>query len=357
MSLLKRARKMVRRMVLGDTDLPQQCTVAMPDPQDEISVWLHGAGAPRDVTDAHAPACAAPFTIGIGVEDDPGESADLSLRFCERHGERRVLGEIGLRAAGIIRTNGGTNGHTLRLFQARSCRNHCLPWTRLWAHQLHQAYVQLRHGGDPDVRMDALGTRSMIVLFICPRPVVLVSAMHGECGNIFPMNLMGPIGRGYMAFALNSSRQAAPFVEQAGRAVFSNIPAEQTEVARQLRGNHRQKSVRWDQLPFETRPSALLGIPVPCFALRVREMEIEAVRQLGSHTLFVARVIHDECRSAGPQFTMIHGIYQARRLRMKQEQTANTISGVGPSCETSQCPLTLDVTPTCTSRDLSAVRA
>src|ERR1700728_1278653 len=115
MSLLKHAGKIVRRMVLGHTDLPQQCAVAMPDPQDEISVWLYGAGPPRHVTDAHGPGCASPFTIGIGLEDDPGESARLSLRFCERHGERRMLGEIGLRAAGIVRTN----GQTLRLFQAR----------------------------------------------------------------------------------------------------------------------------------------------------------------------------------------------------------------------------------------------
>jgi flavin reductase (DIM6/NTAB) family NADH-FMN oxidoreductase RutF len=184
----------------------------------------------------------------------------------------------------------------------------------MWAHQLLQMYFQWRRGGDTDVRMDALGTRSMMVFFICPRPVVLVSVMHGETGNIFPMNLMGPIGKDYMAFSLNSSRQAAPLVERAGCVVFSNVPSEQSEVARQLRGNHRQKSVRWDQLPFETKPSAALGIPVPCFALRVREMEVEAVRKLGSHTLFVARVIRDECRSAGPQFTMIHGIYQARRL-------------------------------------------
>jgi flavin reductase (DIM6/NTAB) family NADH-FMN oxidoreductase RutF len=249
------------------------------------------------------------FYDGIGLEDDPGDSAHLSLRLCERHGERAMLGEIGLRAAGIVRTN----GQTLRLFQARSCRNHCLPRKRLWAHQLLQLYFQWRRG-DTDVPMDALGTRSMMVLFICPRPVVLVSVIHGETGNIFPMNLMGPIGKGYMAFALNSSRQAAPFVEKAGCTVFSNIPSEQGEVARQLRGNHRQKSVRWDQVPFETKPSGSLGIPVPCFALRVREMEVEAVRKLGSHTLFVAR-------SACPQFTMIHGIYQARRLRMRQSQT------------------------------------
>ncbi len=316
MTLLKRARKSLRRMLLGDTDLPQQVTVAMPDPQDEISVWLHGAGAPRDVTDAHVPACAAPFTIGIGLEGDLEESAHLALRFCERQGERHVLGEIGLRAAGTIRTG----GPAVHLFEARSCRNRCLPPARLWAHRLHQALVQGRGGSDPDVRMSPLGTASMIVAFICPRPVVLVSAIDGQRGNIFPMNLLGAIGSGYMAFALNSARQAAPLVEQARRLVFSSIPIDKTEVARQLRGNHRQKSVRWDQLPFETIPSPALGVPVPRFALRLREMEVEAVRKLGSHTLFVARVINDERRAAGPQFTMIHGIYHARRLRREDSE-------------------------------------
>jgi flavin reductase (DIM6/NTAB) family NADH-FMN oxidoreductase RutF len=297
--------------MLGNTDFPQQCSVAFPDPQDEIGVWLHGAGPPRDVTEAHAPACALPFAVGIGLEEPPGARARLSLRFCERDGQRRMLGEIGLRHTGIVRTS----GPALYLFQARNCRNRCLPLTRLWAHQLFRAYFQSRGGGDPDLRMDPLGMRSMIVLFICPRPVVLVSVLNGDTGNIFPMNLLGQIGKGYMAFTLNSSRQAAPLVEKAGRAVFSNIPWEYSEVARLLSGNHRSKSVRWDELPFEIRPSASFAVPVPALALRVREMEVESVRNLGSHTLFVARVIHDEVCSTRPQFAMIHGIYQARRLR------------------------------------------
>jgi hypothetical protein len=42
-------------------------------------------------------------------------------------------------------------------------------------------------------------------------------------------------------------------------------------------------------------------------------MEIETVRRLGSHMLFVARVVRDERRSDGPQFFMIHGLYQCWR--------------------------------------------
>jgi hypothetical protein len=90
-------------------------------------------------------------------------------------------------------------------------------------------------------------------------------------------------------------------------------------VARQLGRNHRQQSVRWDQLPFETTLSAELRIPVPRFALRVRELQIEAVRKLGSHTLFIAHVIRDRLRAEVPEFFMVHGTYEARRRALQEE--------------------------------------
>jgi flavin reductase (DIM6/NTAB) family NADH-FMN oxidoreductase RutF len=127
------------------------------------------------------------------------------------------------------------------------------------------------------------------------------------------MNLMGPLGNGYFGFALNSRRRAASLVERAGRLALSSVPFDQALVSRQLGKNHRQEDVNWNELPFPVMPSAALGIPVPAFASRVREMEIEAARKLGSHTLFVARIIRDERWSDGPQFYMIHGLYEAWR--------------------------------------------
>jgi flavin reductase (DIM6/NTAB) family NADH-FMN oxidoreductase RutF len=154
-----------------------------------------------------------------------------------------------------------------------------------------------------------------MVFFICPRPVVLVSVAHGEKGNIFPMNLMGPLGNGYFAFALNSARQAAPLVERAGKLALSSLPIDQFAVARQLGKNHRREFVDWNQLSFETKKSTALALPVPRFALRIREMEVEAVRRLGSHTLFVARILGEEHWAEGAQCFMIHGIYKAWRQK------------------------------------------
>jgi hypothetical protein len=127
------------------------------------------------------------------------------------------------------------------------------------------------------------------------------------------MNLMGSFGNGYFGFGLNSRRLASSLVDRAGRIAISDIPVGEAHIARQLGKNHRREAVDWSELPFPVTLSTALGIPVPSFASRVREMEIEDVRKLGSHTLFVARIIRDERRTDSPQFFMIHGLYQAWR--------------------------------------------
>jgi flavin reductase (DIM6/NTAB) family NADH-FMN oxidoreductase RutF len=155
----------------------------------------------------------------------------------------------------------------------------------------------------------------MVVFFICPRPVVLVSVQHKDEGNVFPMNLMGPIGEGKFAFALNSTRHAAPIVVNARRAAISNVPLAEAVLAKGLGRNHLKTSIDLSKLPFESRPSHTFGFPVPDFAVRVRELEIESSQRLGSHTFFIARLVHDERFTAAQEFFYVHGIYQSWRVR------------------------------------------
>jgi len=131
------------------------------------------------------------------------------------------------------------------------------------------------------------------------------------------MNLMGPLGAGQFGFALNSSRAASAHIKRAGRLAISTVPVDKAPLVRQLGHNHkRPEGVRLNELPFDVQPSTKFGLPVPAFALRVREMEVTDVREPGSHTFFVARIVEDEQRAAGQQFFMVHGIYQARRQQI-----------------------------------------
>ena len=135
-----------------------------------------------------------------------------------------------------------------------------------------------------------------------------------KAGATYSDKVVGQITGGYFAFALNSLRMAAPLVERAGRVALSSIPLEFAEVVRPLGKNHRLEFANWDKLPFPLARSNAFGFPIPEFAPRIRELEIDVVRRLGSHTRFFGRVVHDERLRDEPQFCMIHGIYQSWRL-------------------------------------------
>ena len=311
MAIRRTARQVLKRIVLGPSNFPQQCVVGLSEPQSEVTVWLEGLGEPRDVTAHHLMACGAPFLIGIGFGTSektlPTRRSRLSLRFQECGGIQ-LLGQIELQYQSTVRVG---SCH-LCLFRIRNYSNYCLSKPRLWARYLQ--YARMRQGiHHSDVPITAREVHAMIVFYICPRPVVLASVAEGQTRNMFPMNLMGSIGNGYFGFSLNNSRAAAHVVERVGKLAISDVPAEHASTVCHLGPNHKRTSIAWNELSFDTRPSPDMGIPVPEFALRVREMQVEEAHPIGSHTLFIARVIREEKLADEPQFFVVHGIYQAWR--------------------------------------------
>jgi flavin reductase (DIM6/NTAB) family NADH-FMN oxidoreductase RutF len=156
--------------------------------------------------------------------------------------------------------------------------------------------------------------------------VALVSLIDEAGGNIFPMNIMGDLGDGYFAFALKDSRRAAHLVERTGRIAVSSLPLSQAPLAYQLAVNHTKESIAWDQLPFATKTSPTFNIPVPIFAQRVREMEIRKVYSIGSHTFFVAQIIQDEFFFKELELCVVHGFYQAWRLKNKRAELRSSLA-------------------------------
>jgi hypothetical protein len=230
MAMRRRNLAGIKKMLFGNTLIPQEFFLGMHDPQMEISVWVYGMGDPIDVTHHHSMACAAPFTLCIAFEENrkPCEKnlGQLSLKFCEQVGLKRTLGEIGLRQITII----PMIGIDLILFEAHSSANYCLPKIRLWIHYLFHAYLQRRSVDSSGIKMSFLEKRAAMVMFIRPHPVSLVSLISEAGGNIFPMNIMGDLGNGYFAFALKDSRLAAHLVEGVGHIALSGLPLSQASL-------------------------------------------------------------------------------------------------------------------------------
>jgi flavin reductase (DIM6/NTAB) family NADH-FMN oxidoreductase RutF len=315
MSITRQLGRSLSRILYGDTSIPQEFTIGLRQPQREVAVFLHGYGAPLDVTERHTMACCAPFMLGVSLDGTgnaaPQKSAEISLRFCEREGDRRVLGVIRLAPNTVI----SLSGSELILFDVLSSTNYCLPRLRLWAHYLPAAYSNWRRLKTFDVKMRSREIRASQVAFIRPHPLMLGSVNGKSGGNIFPMNLLGDLGYNYFAFALKDSRRPAHLVERLGTIAVSNVPLSLCSVAFKLAANHTRESIEWDQLPFPLTPSKNLLIPVPASAPRVREMKVDQVHKIGSHTLFITRIISDEWHWDEPQVHIIHGFYQHWRLR------------------------------------------
>jgi flavin reductase (DIM6/NTAB) family NADH-FMN oxidoreductase RutF len=320
-------RKALKKLIFGPPDYPQQVIVGMLEPQSDVTVYLRTSGPSdgvHDVTRIHMMACASPFTVAIGTAERAaggapanwGETAELE--FWERAASPAFLGQIELRHSGFIPSRGASEAGAaaLQLFRATGSRNKCLPAARIWARYAEYAYYRWKQPS-PDVDMRARDVHAMCVHYNCPRPVGLVSVSDGTATNLFPMNLMGPVGGGRFAFALNTGKPVTQLIERVRRIAISTVPLVQAKTVYAMAMNHKKDSIDVTDLPFSVRRSAEFGFPVPEFALRVREMEVEEIARPGSHTLFLARVLRDvSCEPAGraaPQFFTLHGIYQARR--------------------------------------------
>jgi flavin reductase (DIM6/NTAB) family NADH-FMN oxidoreductase RutF len=314
-------RRALRQWILGSANVPQQCVLGLRDPQSEVSVWLEGAGVPINVTQNNVMVGAPPLTIAIGLgktdRRTASERRQQVLRFREMSGEQRLLGEIRLRMVQAI----VLGDEHLCLFETNGCSNYCLPQGRLWLRYLHDAYRKWKSEKrsttmEPQIRTSEL--RSVFAFYICPRPVVLVSVVSGVTGNIFPMDLIGPVGR-HFALALHNSSAPLGLMQQSRRIALSSVPIEHSSRALQLGKNHKTSAVDFGQLPFPTTPSEVFGLPVPLFSLRTRELQIEPIRRLQSHTLFLGQIITDQCHAEGMQMFQIHGFYQAWRQRQIQK--------------------------------------
>ncbi len=326
MSVARKGLTLAKKLLFGNTLIPYEFAVALPYPQSEIAVWLCGMGAAREVTNCYTTACCGPLVICISFEKGEDlsrvNSPDLSLQFLAANDQKQLLGTIRLSFLKIV----PLDTVDLALFTVTGSKNYCLPSRLLWTHYAIQAY---RHSWTilrSNSYMTLPEQRAAFVTFIRPHPISLVS-LSGQLGaNIFPMNLMGDLGHGYFGFALTVTRLAGKLVDRYRRIAVSNVPISSCGVAYALTPNHKKETADWDQLPFDRKTSEKFNIPIPGFATRVREMEVEQTMDLGfcnrkaSHKFFIARIVSDQRFSAELQANVIHGFYQCWRLRGQPEE-------------------------------------
>src|SRR5262249_16532375 len=124
------------------------------------------------------------------------------------------------------------------------------------------------------LRMTSEGVQQLMIFYICPRPVILVSVADEHHANLFPMDLIVPLSEDRFTPALRRPSPSIPTMKATRRIAISDMPAALTPVIYKLGAHHQKSSIDWSELPFDMRKSSSFSLPYPANALRVRELEI-----------------------------------------------------------------------------------
>jgi flavin reductase (DIM6/NTAB) family NADH-FMN oxidoreductase RutF len=287
--------------------LPQWSTVAVASPQQVVTATLRWDGKSADVTSDHTVASLVPLVIATSL--DAGQRPVL-----EYHDSAtgKLLGVLRLARTASV----ATEKTSLTLYHVAAGEHRCLGWPlRSWNGWL-QNRLMLKNRSPHHFAPKPAAVQQLMIAYLCPRPVVLVSVDAPGHQNIFPMDLIGPLERsGLFSLALRSTNVSVPVMREVRRVVLSSIPAVMKAVVYKLAEHHKQALLDWDALSFSARPSREFGIPAVAAALRIQELTIVHSQEIGSHTLFLGRIVSDEHLAEGTQLHHTAGFHQAYRRR------------------------------------------
>lgn len=280
--------------------VPSWAPIGLADEPALIDVSLRWAGNSIDVNSNHVIAALVPLTIAVGHEG----ITEGELAFFDRRASREI-GTLRLR-----RAPANIPGEGLSFLEVAGGKHACLPvGLRAWQ-RLRQA--RWRHDGG--FRMSNTAVQHLMLFYLCPRPVVLVSVDDGVNNNLFPMDLIGNI-RDRFTLALRSTSPSVVTMRNSRRVALANVALRLKDTAYELGKHHRLAQIDWGSLPFESVRSAEFGLRVPADAQRIRECSIESWREVGSHTFFMCRIVSDRMLGSEPRLHHTCGIHRAYRER------------------------------------------
>lgn len=293
---------------------PQWLAISLPPAEQVVTVTLSLGSLDVDVTNNIAVAALRPFTLRLGMDFAMAEAvrraSRVSLRLCDAE-LRRALGVMDL----DYQREWVAAGTCVGLFTVRGAWHRCTSRARrAWDSWMYARAV--RNVPRETLLMTPSAVEQMLVFYLRPRPVCLVSVDDGEHSNIFPMDLIGPLPSEHFTLALRNTSPSIATIRMSRRVAIADLPGTACRIAYQLGAHHKRVQVDWDSLPFPTVRSAEFGLHVPALAPRIREMEILDFQTIGSHTLFVGRV-HSERVNGEATARLCHTSGAHQRLRIR----------------------------------------
>jgi flavin reductase (DIM6/NTAB) family NADH-FMN oxidoreductase RutF len=301
------AQQAAHRATLGVRTIPQFAIVDLPAPQRQIEVALQGSFGAVDVTSRTVAVSLDPLRIAVGLPkraDALPPPAVATLTFRETTDGRAEVGRLDLRLHESI----ALPDAELAVFRPVGGRDACINPLR---RSLYYAWKRWMRRQRPGPEPDFADFTNLLIHYICPRPVALVTVMDDDArGNLFPMDLLAQVGSQSFVAALKNSNRAMEQVCRSRRFVVSRIPFELATAAYALADMHRAENIDWETVPFALARSERFGYPIPAAALTTTEVEIHRTENLGSHTALIGVAVHEQRLNEGRGMHHVSGLYE-----------------------------------------------
>jgi flavin reductase (DIM6/NTAB) family NADH-FMN oxidoreductase RutF len=149
----------------------------------------------------------------------------------------------------------------------------------------------------------------MRVAYSVPRQVVLITARHAGVENVWPMDWHLPLSLDPPLYgvAVNRTGYGAELIRASGAFVVNFVPAtweRAIDICGQASGRQVDKFAAAALVKEEAQ---LVDAPRLAEALGFLECRLEQIVEVGDHTLFVGRVVHEVSRAAAPRLYHLHG--------------------------------------------------
>ncbi len=274
-------KKILRKILFGDAMIREYATVKNGSDDDiKERVFFKNGKDTIDVSRNHWLLCLEPIVFGIWIKKEAGgmgpdkkEASTLYFSGDNTNSRQNTTAIVVLDFLDIIEEEDGC----LFLFKLKKCRLYQTGFIRTWL-------LYIKYYKKPGLSFNKL--KSFAAAYSYPRRVRIISFKQDGYYNIFPMDLLGDIGRcNRYVFGLRHTNVTLPKIIETKKIVVSEISFEHKDIIYQLGKHHSVSPPLIDSLPFGVMKSKDLGFYIPEWAESYKEIAIDKTINLGSHML------------------------------------------------------------------------
>lgn len=238
-----------------------------------------------DVTHDHSLISLKPFAIAVHIPTEHASTLqNAALRIVSGN---TLLAEMPLIYCGLQKCN----DLTLSIYEARHPGFPTTLFFRMW----NSFLLSLKNITNSKSKNFVVPPAELVKLFVFslkPRPVYLVTLLHQDGFDAFPIDIAGRVSEARMLLSIRSSSAAVELIKKTGRICASLMPFDRREEVYKL-GRHHAGAIapEW-LLPAGLMESSKWKIPVPSFSITVHELLLEYTFVKGVHTQFVFGMVN-----------------------------------------------------------------